>query len=110
MARTSEPFSFDGHGINAADGGRIAKMSGCGVIPKSDENGKWNPEFDRVGNLLASAPELSKRLNEAIDLLIGAEAWLKSSGQPMVAKGLREWVETKGKLALKATRKNDERK
>ncbi len=56
---TAEPYNFDGHGINDANGQRLAKMSECGTIPKYLEDSRTpNPEFERVGNMLAASPKL----------------------------------------------------
>ena len=62
----------------------------------------WDGAIDNEKNatLIASAPELAEKLRESIDLLIGAAAWLKSSGQPMVAQGLRKWVAEHGQPTL----------
>lgn len=51
--------------------------------------------------LIAAAPELLDGLESACDLLIGAAAWLEPAGQPMVAKGLREWVATRGQPTIR---------
>ena len=52
------PYHWDGYGINDANGQRIAKMSDVGVIQAYADDGTKNPEFDRVGMLLAAAPDL----------------------------------------------------
>ena len=57
-------------------------------------------EMTANATLIATAPELAEKLRESIDLLIGAAAWLKSSGQPMVAQGLRKWVAEHGQPTL----------
>jgi hypothetical protein len=51
----ARPWKFDGHGINAADGERIAKVSGPGPY---DEDNKRVNAFDRLSNLLAASPEM----------------------------------------------------
>ena len=69
---TPTPYRFDGHGINDANGQRIAKMSECGTIPQYIQGVvriTRNPEFDRVGYLLAAAPELLEAL-KALEPLI----------------------------------------
>lgn len=71
---TPEPYRFDGHGVNDNEGQRIAKLSDCGTIPtliERDGNMRRNPEFDRVGELLASAPTLqaeNAKMREALEL------------------------------------------
>ena len=55
---TPTPFRFDGHGVNDANGRRIAKLTECGSIPQCLDDMSSNPELDRVGNMLAAAPEL----------------------------------------------------
>ena len=66
-----------------------------------DQKGLIAAVYDkRNAALIAAAPELVEKLRESIDLLIGAAAWLKSSGQPMVAQGLRKWVAEHGQPAL----------
>jgi len=69
---TPTPYRFDGHGINDANGQRIAKMSECGTIPQYIQGVvriTRNPEFDRVGYLLAAAPELLEALRACADRL-----------------------------------------
>jgi len=39
-------------------------------------------------------------LKEANEIIIGAAAWLEKSDQKLVAKGLRDWVEKKGKVVV----------
>jgi len=62
MNQIKPPYSFDGHGINDAEGQRIAKMSECGVVEKYIQSGAegmiLNPEFEQIGNLLAAAPDM----------------------------------------------------
>ena len=69
-----EPFRFDGHGINDAEGSRLAKLSEAGSISAyiGDGSGigvKRNPEFDKLGELLAKAPEMRDTLRECANWL-----------------------------------------
>ena len=50
------PWHFDGHGINDAEGSRIATLT---------QSLKFQPESDQLGNTLAAAPDLLAAL-EAI--------------------------------------------
>jgi hypothetical protein len=52
------PFGFDGHGINDANGQRIAKVSSCDPYIYPHGQPVRNAEFDRLSNLFAAAPEL----------------------------------------------------
>ena len=63
---TPTPFRYDGHGINAADGTRIAKV--CIQRLAGDQRG-INPEFDRLSNLFAAAPKLLASLKETLEAL-----------------------------------------
>ena len=50
---TPGPWRFDGHGVNAADGQRIATLR---------ESLKHSPEGEATGAALAAAPELLEAL------------------------------------------------
>jgi hypothetical protein len=56
--KTPAPFSFDGHGINDAEGQRICKVGSCDPYIYPDGIPKRNPEFDGLSNLFAVAPEM----------------------------------------------------
>jgi len=77
------------------DGERVIADAGIGYFSSRGSI----PLAERKANarLMVAAPNLLEKLREATDLLVGAAAWLESSGQPMVAKGLREWVSEKAK-------------
>ena len=59
-----------------------------------------NSKAKENATAIEALPELAEKLRESINLLIGAAAWLKSSGQPMVAQGLRKWVAEHGQPTL----------
>ena len=63
---TVGPWSFDGHGINAAGGERIAKV--CHK-QYGDEGGANLPRFEADSRLIAAAPELLDALAFAYSLL-----------------------------------------
>lgn len=56
--KTPTPFRFDGHGINDAEGQRIAKVSSCEPYVYTTGQPMRNPEFDELSNLFAAAPDL----------------------------------------------------
>lgn len=58
--RPLAPFSFDGHGINGADGQRLATM------PRPVPYDKTAIEYDNTGRLLAAAPALLDALRGII--------------------------------------------
>lgn len=60
--KTPMPFSFDGHGINDAEGQRICKVSSCDPYIHIGVGVKRNPEFDGLSNLFAAAPEMFEAL------------------------------------------------
>jgi hypothetical protein len=63
--KTPVPFRFDGHGINDAEGQRIAKVSSCEPYVYPAGQPQRNSEFDELSNLFASAPELLAALKDA---------------------------------------------
>ncbi len=81
--KAQSPFSFDGHGINDAKGQRLAKMSDCSVLPKhlwttGKPCAELNPEFDRVGNLLAAAPDLLAACKDMLELIDPKKDWTQN--------------------------------
>lgn len=70
--QTPTPFSFDGHGINDAQGQRIAKVSSCEPYTYETGQPQRNAEFDQLSNLFATAPELLKELEYTAQVLTEA--------------------------------------
>jgi hypothetical protein len=67
IKQAQTPFSFDGHGVNDADGQRICKVTSCEPYVYDTGLPQRNPEFDTLSNLFAAAPELLKRLQISND-------------------------------------------
>lgn len=63
------PFRFDGHGINDANGKRLAKVTTeqWTAGPRTE----IDPEFKRLSLLMAAAPELQTALEDLINDLEG---------------------------------------
>lgn len=55
---TPSPFRFDGHGINDAEGQRVAKVSSCNPYDYPEGQVVRNTEFDKLSKMFAAAPEL----------------------------------------------------
>jgi hypothetical protein len=69
VKETPEPWKFDGHGINDAEGKRIAKVCSCEPYIYPEGRVERNKEFDRISNLFAGAPELLAALISVTDHL-----------------------------------------
>lgn len=82
--KTPAPFSFDGHGINDAEGQRIAKVSSCDPYTYETGQPKRNAEFDQLSTLFAAAPEL---LAAAKGILYGVDELCRSYAITHVARG-----------------------
>lgn len=61
------PFRFDGHGINDAEGQRIAKVSSCEPYTYDTGTPQRNAEFDNLSNMFAAAPEMLAALEKLVD-------------------------------------------
>lgn len=55
------PFSFDGHGVNDADGRRLLTVS----VEKYPDGQTRNPQADILGRLGANSPNMLRALVEA---------------------------------------------
>lgn len=67
--QTPQPFSFDGHGINDAQGQRVCKVSSCQPYIYDTGKPERNREFDNLSNLFAASPVLYEALLTAEDEL-----------------------------------------
>ena len=67
MKHTPGPWRFDGHGINGADGTRIAKVSNTN--PYQSDGRTRDTEFDATSQLIAAAPELLLACKLALDAI-----------------------------------------
>jgi hypothetical protein len=66
---TPFPFRFDGHGVNDANGQRIAKVESCGPYTYDSGSPVRNAEFDYLSNLFKAAPLLYDVLVEHMEAL-----------------------------------------
>jgi hypothetical protein len=64
---TPYPFRFDGHGINDANGQRVAKVSSCEPYVYPDGRPERNKEFDELSKLFAKAPEMRDTLKALLN-------------------------------------------
>ena len=61
MSTSPTPFTFDGHGINDANGERIIKVQ----FPRYDQNGE-NLEFVRLSTMIAAMPQMARAITIAL--------------------------------------------
>ena len=71
-------WHFDGHGVNDAEGQRIAKVSGDPYIYTWD-GPRRNEEYDRLSNLIAAAPEMLEALETCVAIEQESTEWLRKS-------------------------------
>lgn len=87
---TPGPWRFDGHGINGADGTRIAKVSNTEPYTYPKGLPQRCAEFDATSNLIAAAPELLAALQ---DLMQSCYNWAptidRSRAKTAIAKATR---------------------
>ena len=72
------------------------------MTTKERLEGTMQAEFDKQERLRKAAPELLEVLQLAEKILEGSAAWLEKSGQPRVAKGVRDTIITVNKAIAKA--------
>ncbi len=77
MSQAKRPWKFDGHGINAANGDRIAKVALENYTYQTGLPVR-NAEFDSISHLLKAAPELLEACEDLIQLW---HDWAKDSDQ-----------------------------
>ncbi len=89
----------------AVDGCQLVIVAGNGHgIAGMKQRGRGKGVREQA-DLLASAPELARRLDEALDLLSGTAGWLglpadKQPDHAQVAAAIREWAVKNGQPAL----------
>jgi hypothetical protein len=93
-AKRPGPFRFDGHGINDADGQRIAKVS-----VQSCAGGRKNPEFERLSLLLAAAQDMFEALEFCITVE-GATCFARMDTNPEYMKRRLDRITAVAEIAI----------